>query len=142
MLAVQRRDDFLLLRRLGRQVAVQSRNRGGDVVVAEAGGKVSVAYTKITGAHCGFHFDKVDSFKIDHVTSDDVYGAMLYGSGAGPNTISYSNITGVSSSIDLQGTNGAIVIDHSYIGANASYKGTSPMIMAAASSMVDGAGPR
>jgi len=115
---------------------------GGDFVVSEAGGKVNVSYTKITGAHCGFHFDKVDSFKIDHVTSDDVYGAMLYGSGAGPNTISYSNITGVSNSIDMQGTNGAIIIDHSYVGSNASYKGTSPMIMSAASSAVSGAEPR
>lgn len=115
---------------------------GGDFVVAEAGGKVKVAYTLITGAHCGFHFDKVDSFKIDHVTSDDVYGAMLYGSGSGPNTISYSNITGVSTSIDLQGTNGAIVIDHSYIGPNASYKGTSPMINAPANATVAGAAPR
>ncbi len=115
---------------------------GGDFVVAEAGGKVSVAYTKITGAHCGFHFDKVDSFKIDHVTSDDIYGAMFYGSGSGPNTISYSNLTGVSNSIDLQGTNGAIVIDHSFIGTNASYKGTSPMINAPASATVAGAEPR
>lgn len=115
---------------------------GGDFVVAEAGGNVSVSYTKITGAHCGLHFDKVDTFKLDHVTSDDVYGAMLYGSGNGPNTISYSNITGISDSIDLQGTNGAIVIDHSYIGSNASYKGTSPMITAAASATVAGAEPR
>jgi hypothetical protein len=115
---------------------------GGDFVVSEAGGTVKVAYTKITGAHCGFHFDSVSSFTIDHVTSDDVYGAMLYGSGTGPNTISYSNITGISNSIDLQGTNGQITISHSYIGSNASYKGTSPMVTSAESSAVSGAAPR
>jgi hypothetical protein len=113
-----------------------------DFVVSEQGKSIKVAYTKITGAHCGFHIDSVAQFTIDHVTSDNVYGAMLYGSGSGPNTISYSNFTGKADALDVQGTNGEIDISNSYVGSNDNYAGSMPKITSPASGMVTGAGPR
>ena len=90
---------------------------GGDYVVSRAGSLVKVEYTTITGSHCGFHFDAVDKFIIDHVSDDqNSYGAMLYGSGAGPNQILSSNVRSTDKDLDFSGTNGATTIDKSYTG--------------------------
>jgi hypothetical protein len=90
---------------------------GGDYVVSNAGALVNVSYSTIVGAHCGFHFDAVDKFTIDHVSDDtNSYGAMLYGSGAGPNTITASNIRSTDKDLDFSGTNGATTISGSYTG--------------------------
>jgi hypothetical protein len=113
-----------------------------DFVVSEQGQSIKVSYTTIKGAHCGFHIDSVAQFTIDHVTSDNMYGAMLYGSGTGPNTISYSNFTGKADALDVQGTNGEIDISNSYIGSNDNYAGSMPKITFPQSGMVTGAGPR
>jgi hypothetical protein len=76
------------------------------------------------GSHCAFHFDAVDRFEIDHVTAGAAtpagagklnnYGAMLYGSGAGPNVISNSNFMNAEVNLDLQGANGPITITNTY----------------------------
>jgi hypothetical protein len=113
-----------------------------DFVVSEQGASIKVSYTTIQGAHCGFHIDSVAQFTIDHVTSDNMYGAMLYGSGTGPNTISYSNFTGKADALDVQGMNGEIDISNSYIGSNDNYAGSMPKITSPQSGMVSGAGPR
>ena len=118
---------------------------GGDYIVADAGKLIHVAYTKISGAHCGFHFNAVDKYEIDHVTDNtNTWGAMLYGSGLGPNTISYSNFVNTSWNLDLQGTNGPLTIDHSYIGGTAqtAYKGAAPTITNVQTAAVPNAGPR
>jgi hypothetical protein len=90
---------------------------GGDYVVSRTGALVKVEYTTIMGAHCGFHFNAVDKFIIDHVSDDqNSYGAMLYGSGAGPNQILSSNVRSVDKDLDFSGTNGATTIDKSFTG--------------------------
>ncbi len=90
---------------------------GGDYVVSRAGKLVKVEYTTITGSHCGLHFNAVDKFIIDHVSDDqNSYGAMLYGSGAGPNQILSSNVRSTDKDLDFSGTNGATTIDKSFTG--------------------------
>jgi len=90
---------------------------GGDYVVSRAGKLVKVEYSTITGSHCGLHFSAVDKFIIDHVSDDqNSYGAMLYGSGAGPNQILSSNVRSTDKDLDFSGTNGATTIDKSFTG--------------------------
>ncbi len=89
----------------------------GDYLISETGHLVSVAYSTIAGAHCGFHFDSVDQYTIDHVSDDtNAYGAMLYGSGAGPNTVTSSNIRSLERDLDMSGTNGALTVTDSLTG--------------------------
>ncbi|HXI55403.1 MAG TPA: hypothetical protein VNO55_05060 [Polyangia bacterium] len=97
---------------------------GNDYVISVASSLIHVAYSTITDAHCAFHFDDVARFEIDHVTAgasspDDrggkvVYGAMLYGSGAGPNTISNSNVMSTGFDLDQQNQNGPLTIVNTY----------------------------
>jgi hypothetical protein len=97
---------------------------GNDYVISVASSLIHVAYSTITDAHCAFHFDDVARFEIDHVTagasSPDgpgdkiVYGAMLYGSGAGPNTISNSNVMSTGFDFDQQNQNGPLTIVNTY----------------------------
>lgn len=116
---------------------------GGDYVVSSQGKLVHVEYTTIAGSHCGFHFDSVDKFEIDHVTDDtNSYGTMLYGSGAGPNTISYSNFTNGTKDLDAQGTNGPIKVDHVHTGGKDSFQGVVPTITNKEASPVPNAKPR
>ncbi len=90
---------------------------GGDYVVSSAAKLVKVEYTTITGSHCGLHFGAVDKFTIDHVSDDaNSYGAMLYGSGAGPNSITSSNVRSTQTDLDMSGTNGPTTIDKSFMG--------------------------
>ena len=90
---------------------------GGDYVVSRAGKLVKIEYTTITGSHCGLHFNAVDQFTLDHVSDDqNSYGAMLYGSGAGPHSIVSSNVRSTDKDIDMSGTNGALTIDKSFTG--------------------------
>jgi hypothetical protein len=90
---------------------------GGDYVVSRTGALVKVEYTTITGSHCGLHFNAVDKFIIDHVSDDqNSYGAMLYGSGAGPHQVISSNVRSTDKDLDMSGTNGALTIDKSFTG--------------------------
>jgi len=90
---------------------------GGDYVISSAGKLVKLEYTTISGAHCGLHFTAVEQFQLDHVSDDtNSYGAMLYGSGAGPHSIVSSNIRSTDKDLDMQGTNGPLTVDKSYTG--------------------------
>ena len=96
----------------------------GDFIVTYAAALVHVAYSTINNAHCAFHFNSVTQFQVDHVTAGaasptgsgglNVWGAMLYGSGAGPNTISNSNFMDVYENLDQQFDNGPITITNTY----------------------------
>jgi hypothetical protein len=108
---------------------------GGDYVISLSSKLVHVSYTTITGAHCGFHFDAVERFEIDHVTAGAAspggpgglnnYGAMLYGSGAGPNVISNSNFDDSEVNLDFSGTNGPLTIKNTFsTGKNSQADGT------------------
>jgi hypothetical protein len=90
-------------------------NGGGDYVVSSAAHLVKLEYTTINGSHCPQHFTGVDQFTIDHVSNNaNAYGPMLYGSGAGPNTITSSNLQDLTYDYDVQNTNGKITITGSY----------------------------
>jgi hypothetical protein len=99
-------------------------NGGNDYIISYASKLVHVAYSTIADAHCGFHFNNVERFEIDHVTAGAsspagpagrvVYGAMLYGSGAGPNIISNSSFMGTEFDIDQQNQNGPLTITNTY----------------------------
>lgn len=89
----------------------------GDYVISQKGKLVKVEYSTVAGAHCGFHFDSVDQYVIDHVSTDaNSYGAMLYGSGAGPNTVTSSNIRSLEHDLDMSGTNGKLTVSDTFTG--------------------------
>ena len=98
--------------------------QGNDYIISNTASLVHVAYSTITGAHCAFHFNDVARFEIDHVTAGAtspggpggqvVYGAMLYGSGAGPNVISNSSFMGSGFDLDQQNANGPLTITNTY----------------------------
>ena len=106
---------------------------GGDYITSYAAALVHVAYSIVTDAHCAFHFDDVARFEIDHVTAGAdsptapgnfvAYGAMLYGSGAGPNVISSSNFT-ASTGLDQEFQNGPLTITNTYTTGQNSSDGT------------------
>ena len=111
---------------------------GGDYIVSSAGKLVKVEYTTITGSHCGLHFGAVDKFIIDHVSDDsNSYGAMLYGSGAGPNQITSSNVRSTDKDLDMSGTNGATTIDKSFTGGKNTLAANAKITNAAVSPVLD-----
>ena len=98
---------------------------GGDYITTYAAALVHIAYSTVNDAHCAFHFNDVTRFEIDHVSAGlragampgpwVVFGAMLYGSGTGPNVISNSNFTGTEYAFDWQaGANGPLTITNTY----------------------------
>jgi hypothetical protein len=96
----------------------------GDFIVSYAARLVHVAYSTVNDAHCAFHFNDVATFQLDHVTAGAaspggmgglvVWGAMLYGSGAGPHSISNSNFMGSELDLDQQNGNGPLSITNTY----------------------------
>src|SRR5262249_40521715 len=92
---------------------------GGDFVISNGGKLVHIAYTTISGSHCGLHFAPVDKYEIDHVTvSSNDWGAMLYGAGTWPNTIAYSNFkTNTTYNLETHTENGAFALTHTYLGS-------------------------
>lgn len=104
---------------------------GNDYLISDAGHLVSIAYSTVSGSHCGFHFGAVDSFTIDHVSDQgNSYGAMLYGSKNG-GTITSSNFR-TNSTVDIDFTksaNGTVTIDKSFLTAPT---GITPTNMASA----------
>jgi hypothetical protein len=97
---------------------------GADFISSYAAALIHVAYSTVNDAHCAFHFNDVDRFEIDHVTAGAragsmpgpwvVWGAMLYGSGAGPNVISNSTFEGTEFALDQQFMNGPLTITNTY----------------------------
>jgi len=90
---------------------------GGDYVISSAGKLVKLEYTTISGSHCGLHFTGIDQFVLDHVSDDtNSYGGMLYGSGAGPHSITASNVRSTEVDLDMRGQNGPLTITGSFTG--------------------------
>ena len=99
-------------------------NGGNDYIISYTASLIHVVYSTITDAHCAFHFEDIARFEIDHVTAGAsspagpgggvVYGAMLYGSGAGPHVISNSNFMGSAFDLDQQNPNGPLTIANTY----------------------------
>jgi hypothetical protein len=97
---------------------------GNDYIVSYGAALVHIAYSTITDSHCAFHFDGLSQFQIDHVTAgassptgmpnQNYWGAMLYGSGVGPSTISASNFMNVEMNLDEQNPNGPLTITNTY----------------------------
>ncbi|HEX8795555.1 MAG TPA: hypothetical protein VF765_31615 [Polyangiaceae bacterium] len=119
-----------------------------DMLVSSSAAKFHVAYTSISGMHCGFHFGGLSEFDISYVNDDsNAFGFMLYGSsGAGPFTVSYSNIddngaNGVNA-YDAEGTNGPITFDHDYVNGQKTDPSGVVSTTNASSSKVSGTGPR
>ena len=121
-----------------------------DMLVSTNGGsaKFHVAYSSITGVHCGFHFDTLSEFDISYVNNDsNAYGAMFYGSGgAGPFTVSYSNFddngTNGTHAYDAEFANGPIVFDHDHLNGQASDPAGAVSTTNPSSATVTGTGPR
>jgi hypothetical protein len=89
-------------------------NGGGDYVISSAGKELKLEYTTISGSHCALHFSGIDQYTLDHVSADqNDWGAMLYGSGAGPHTITSSNIRNNMQDLDMQGQNGPLTVSKS-----------------------------
>lgn len=88
---------------------------GLDMVSVYGGKSFKIAYSSMSGAHCGIHIEGVGAFEIDHVTSEgNIFGITIYGSGPGPNIVKASNMTGTSAWLDFQGDNGPITFDGVY----------------------------
>ena len=117
----------------------------GDMLVAQGGAaKFHIAYTTISNVHCGFHFDTLSEFDVSYVNDQsNAFGFMLYGSGgAGPFTVSYSNIVQNSAyAYDTQGTNAPITFDHDYV-TGTTNNGTAVTVTNAQAATVPGTGPR
>lgn len=115
-------------------------NAGNDYLISYASSLFHVAYSTITDAHCAFHFNDVARFEIDHVTAGAsspaapgdgvVYGAMLYGSGAGPNVISNSSFMGSAFDLDQQNENGPLTISNTFAKGQVSLLPTSTWLPA------------
>lgn len=104
-----------------------------------------VAYTDITGAHCGFHFTAVDTLEIDHVSVHGVVnGADLWGSSsAGKHTIDSSNFESLTENFDESGTNGAITVTNCWLtGTNNLAQSSAVKITSPAAAPIANAGPR
>ena len=92
-------------------------NGGGDYIVVNSAQSLKVEYSTITGSHCPFHFNSPGPavYTVDHVSDDtNGYGWMLYGSGAGPHTISNSNFTDTTINIEMTGTNGKVTLTNNF----------------------------
>jgi hypothetical protein len=89
---------------------------GHDVINAFGAASIHVAYTEIGGTHCGFHFEKVDAFQIDHVTVHDTTNAAdLWGSSSvGTRTITNSNFEKATADFVEDGVNGPINVTGCY----------------------------
>jgi len=116
---------------------------GADFITSYAASLIHLAYSTVSDAHCAFHFDDITRFEIDHVTTGSpdpsmtdaplvVYGAMLYGAGAGPNTVSDSNFLGGAYGLDEQNAQGPLTVTNTFTRGNDANDGASPWTWAAA----------
>jgi hypothetical protein len=116
---------------------------GADLVSAYGAKKVKLSYSTFLGSHCGIHIEPAESFEIDHVTSESIYGITIYGSGAGPNTVKASNFKGDSAWLDFAGENGAISFEGVYTtGSEVLLGGPVPPTVTKAAAPVADAKPR
>lgn len=119
--------------------------KGGlDMVSTYAGKSLKLSYSKLSGAHCGPHIQGVESFEIDHITSEgNTYGITIYEAGAGPNIVKDSNLSGVAAWLDLKGPHGPISFENVFTGgSNTLITETEPPTIKEASAAIPGAAPR
>jgi hypothetical protein len=121
---------------------------GGDYIVSSAATLIKVEYTTITGSHCPFHFSAPGpaKYEVDHISDDtNGYGWMLYGSGAGPHTISNSNFTDSYVNIEMTGTNGKVTLTNNFFingSAGANKLQTAATVASTANARIANAKPR
>ncbi len=116
-----------------------------DLLTANGASTFHVAYTDISGAHCGFHFEGVDTIEIDHVTVHGVTnGADVWGSSStGTRTITSSNFEQLSENFDESNANGAVSVSGCYMtGTNKLAQSTAITITSPASQAIVDAKPR
>jgi hypothetical protein len=119
--------------------------KGGLDMVSSYGGKsLKLSYSKLSGAHCGPHMQGIDSFEIDHITSENnTYGITIYEAGAGPNIVKDSNLSGVAAWLDLKGPHGPITFENVFTGGSkALITETEPPTINEATASIPGAAPR
>ena len=116
---------------------------GADLVSAYSAKKVKLSYSTFTGSHCGIHIEPSESFEIDHVTSESIFGITIYGSGQGPNIVTASNFTGSSAWLDFAGQNGAISFENVFTsGEQILVGGPVPPTITKAPALIPDAKPR
>jgi hypothetical protein len=111
-----------------------------DQITSNGATKVHVAYTDISGAHCGFHFQGVDSVEVDHVTVQSVTnGADVWGSSStGTRTVTASNFQSLTKNFDENGSNGVFSVTGCYLaGTNHLIDGQIQISGSATSPIVD-----
>lgn len=115
-----------------------------DMLVSNTAAKFHVAYTNISNMHCGFHINGLSEMDISYVNDDsNAYGFMLYGSGgAGPFTVTYSNLTSNGEDYSTLGQNSPITFDHDHMTDMVSDLGNVVSTTNAQSSTIPGTGPR
>ncbi len=117
-----------------------------DVLTVEAAKSFHIAYTDVSGAHCGFHFTGGDTITIDHVTVHDITNAAdVWGSApSGKHTIMASNFEktlGVA--FDESGVNGAFQVTGCWVPGKNNLASPSQIAIASpASAAIPDAHPR
>jgi hypothetical protein len=90
----------------------------GDMIIVNACASLTMTYTTITGCHCAYHFNGIDSFDLENMNlTGDSYGFMMYGSSTSTGTRVFKNSnveTMAAYGIDEIGTNGAISVEGVY----------------------------
>lgn len=88
-----------------------------DMITVNKATKLHVAYSDISGAHCGFHFEGITSLEIDHVTVHAVTnGADVWGTTqTGTRSVTSSNFESLSENFDETGSNGAVAVTGCYL---------------------------
>jgi hypothetical protein len=119
---------------------------GPDLLTVNAATSFHIAYSDISGAHCGFHFEGSGAkIEIDHVTVKQVSnGADLWGLASGKHSITNSNFAPVLSvGFDESGTNGSVSVSGCYIpGKNNLASSSSVSITSPAQAEIANAHPR
>jgi hypothetical protein len=104
-----------------------------DVLTVSAASSFHLAYSDVSGAHCGFHFEGGDTLEIDHVTVHEVTnGADVWGtSSTGKKSITASNFVKLLSvAFDESNTNGALSVTGSYVPGKSNLKTPSQITFA------------
>jgi hypothetical protein len=117
-----------------------------DVLTVAQAASFHIAYSDVSGAHCGFHFEGGGvKIEIDHVTVRGVTnGADIWGTSAtGAHTITSSNFEQLSEALDESGTNGQFTVTSCYLtGTNNLQQPSAVTIASAASAEIATAHPR
>ncbi len=122
---------------------IHGNNSPGEAIWSLKGKKVTVRYTKMSGVHCGVHFEPVGSFELDHIEmAKNVYGARMFGSQE-PSVIKDSNVAG-NAILDLEmfGQNSQITLENVFTSGKENYQDGQPAKKNTPSAPVPGTGPR